>query len=411
MRRVFVTGVGIVSPSGLGWRPFWHALLAGQGTIGRISRFDASTHSCQIGGQVPDDAYEHIVDPRKLRTTSHASRLALAAVDQALTDARLNLSTYEPTLVGVAVGTALGGWIDGEQQFGVLLERGSKRVNPFLVTGAGNHAPGIEVASAIGAQGAQFTFSSGCPSSLQAIGHAASLIASGTLDICIAGGTESPFSPMVMAALGRTHELSTLNEQPGAASRPFDVAHGGMVLSEGSCLLVLEAEEIAASRTAQPYAEILGASWSCDAKGMYDLDPSGETGGRTVHRLLRSCGLTPGDLDYICAHANGSPAFDRKETSVLTRALGEFAATVPVSSIKGVLGHPFGAAGAFETAATLLAFKNQLIPPTHNLETPSSECALHHVMGDPRPAALRRALVTSYGYGGVNAYLALKKPE
>jgi act minimal PKS ketosynthase (KS/KS alpha) len=291
------------------------------------------------------------------------------------------------------------------------LERGAKRVNPFLVAGAGNHGPGVEVATAVGAQGPQVTFSSGCPSSLQAIGHAANLIAAGTIDICLAGGTESPLSPVVVAALTRTQELSTTNDDPARASRPFDIRHNGMVLSEGSCFLVLESENSAAERGVHAYAEILGSRSSCDARGLYGVDPDGQAAARAVHGLLRACKMTPVEIDYICAHANGSPTFDTKETRVLKCAFGEFAAQTPISSIKAVLGHPFGAAGAFQTAACALAFEHQVIPPTHNLDTPDPQCDLAHVARIPRESSVATALVTSYGYGGLNSYLLLRKPE
>jgi 3-oxoacyl-(acyl-carrier-protein) synthase len=182
-----------------------------------------------------------------------------------------------------------------------------------------------------------------------------------------------------------------------------------MVLSEGSCFLVLESEDSASGRGAHVHAEILGSSSSCDARGLYGQDPDGVAGGRAIHGLLRACDLTPAHLDYVCAHANGSPVFDRKEALVLRQALGEFAARVPVSSIKGVLGHPFGAAGAFQAAASALALEHQLIPPTFNLDAPDPDCDLTHVAGLPLEEPLETALVTGYGYGGVNAYLLLRK--
>ncbi len=181
-----------------------------------------------------------------------------------------------------------------------------------------------------------------------------------------------------------------------------------MVLSEGACFLVLEREELARSRGARVYAEVLGGTSSCDARGLYHFDETGEAGARAIHRLLERTGVTVDQIDYVCAHANSSPAFDRKEALVLKRAFGEFAAKIPVSSIKGVLGHPFGASGAFQTAAAALAMQHSLIPPTHNLEDPDPECDLDLVIGEPRPATIRHALITSYGYGGVNAYLLLR---
>jgi act minimal PKS ketosynthase (KS/KS alpha) len=410
MTRVLITGIGIIAPSGLGRVAYWDAIVSGRTMIGRINRFDPTSYACQVGGQVDDALLDQAVEPRKQRVTSHASRLALVAAEQSLADARLSSDAYAPESIGVCTGTALGGWVDGEQQYGVLLERGAKRVNPFLVSGAGNHGPGIEVAKAIGAQGAQVTFSSGCISGLQALGYGASLISDGSLDVCVAGGTESPLSPMVIAALVRTQELSTTNDDPAGASRPFDIAHNGMVLTEGACFLVLESEQNAIRRGARVYAEIVGSLTSCDAQGMYAFDATGNSGGRAIHRLLRVHGLSPADLSYVCAHANGSPAFDHKETFVLKKALGEFAARVPITSIKGVLGHPFGAAGAFQVAAAALAYEHNLIPPTHNLTAAAPECDLEYVMEQPRVLHSGTTLITSYGYGGVNSYLILRRP-
>ncbi|MBI4515139.1 MAG: beta-ketoacyl-[acyl-carrier-protein] synthase family protein [Deltaproteobacteria bacterium] len=410
MQRVLITGIGLIGPTGNGLDAFWQSLVEGRSGIGRITRFDPTSYPCQVGGEVRDLSYEDLLDPRKLRTTTHVTQLALGAAELALRDARLPAAFYDPELVGVCLGTALGGWREAEQQHSILMERGARRVNPFVANATPNYSSGVEVAGAIGARGCQLTFSSGCPASLHAIAHGAALVASGDLDMCIAGGTESPLIPMVMAGMGRTLELSTFDGDPAQASRPFDRAHCGMVLSEGSCLFVLEAAERVARRNARAYAEILGSASSCDANGLYCSDPSGETGARAMHRAISRSHLTAADIDYVCAHANSSPAFDRKETLVIKRAFGEWAARLPVSSIKGVLGHPFGAAGAFQSAAAALAIRHQLIPPTHNLHTPAPECDLDYVPGSPRPARIRTSLVTSYGYGGVNAYLVLGEP-
>jgi 3-oxoacyl-(acyl-carrier-protein) synthase len=407
--RVYITGIGVVAPSGLGHARFWDAIVNGKPLIGPITRFDASSYACRIGGQVDDALLDEFIDARKQRTTSHATRLALVAAELALRDAHLDLRAYAPESIGVCIGTALGGWVDAEQQYAILLDRGAKRVNPFIVSGAGNHGPGIEIATAIGAEGPQVTFSSGCPSSLQALGYAASLIRDGTVDVCLAGGTESPLSPMGIAALSRTQELSTSNDDPAKASRPFDTNHNGMVLSEGSCILVLESERRAIERGTYSYGEILGSNSSSDAKGLYGLDLTGHTGARTIHKLLEASNLTPLDIDYVCSHANGSPGFDKKEAGVIRSAFGECAARIPVSSIKGVLGHPFGAAGAFQIAAAALAVRSETIPPTVNLENPDSDCSLMHVESIALSKKISLTLTTSYGYGGLNSFLLVRK--
>jgi len=205
-------------------------------------------------------------------------------------------------------------------------------------------------------------------------------------------------------------ELSNMNDAPERACRPFDRDHCGMVLSEGSCVLVIETAERAAQRGVAPYAEVLGFASSCDGQGLFDLDETAEVAARTVFRVLRRAGVVQTEIDYVCSHANSSRAFDRKETLVLKKAFGEWAPRLAISSIKGVLGHPFGASGAFQVAASGLAIRHGLIPPTHNLETPAPECDLDYVAGKARAAIVRNALVTSYGYGGVNAYLVLAAP-
>lgn len=406
-RSAAITGIGLVAPTGAGHGPFWAAVTAARPCLHRLRRFDPTGLACQIAGEVDDDCYADLVDPRKVRTTTRASRLALAASALALSDARLPAHAIPPQAFGVTVGTALGGWADAEQQVAVALERGTRRVNPFIVAGSGHHGPGIEVASAVQAQGPQATFASGCPSSLQAVAYAAQLIASGAVEACLAGGVETPLSPIGFASLCRTNELSSECDAPARASRPFDVAHSGMVLSEGSCFLMLEELAQARRRGATVYATVLGAAQSCDAQGLYAVETSGRIAATALRQLLERVQIGPRDIDYICAHANAAPAFDRKEIRVLSEAFGEFLPTIAISSIKGVLGHPFGAAGAFQTAAAALAIATGTIPPTANLDVPADDCQARHVIGPSLRTVVRRALITSYGYGGVNASLLL----
>jgi len=406
-RTTVITGLGVLGPTGAGHERFWDAVCSGRSAIRLLDCFDTSGFPCRIGGQVADADYVGLLEPRTLRTTTRVAQLALAAASLALADAHLGRDAVAPTAMAVTLGTALGGWIDAEQQAAILLERGARRVNPFIVAGSGNHGPGVEVAAAAGAQGPQVTFSSGCPSSLQAIAHGAALIESGIVDVVLAGGAEAPLSPLGFAALCRTNELSTANDDPTRAARPFDATHGGMVLSEGSAFLVLEEATHANARGARAYARVDGAAFSCDARGLYGMDEAGGAGATALRRLLAVAATAPGAIDYVCAHANAAPVFDRKELTVLNAALGESLPGIPISSIKGVLGHPFGAAGAFQAAATALAIAHGCVPPTANLLTPDPECRALHVMGGPLRRPVRTALVTSYGYGGVNGYLLL----
>lgn len=409
--RVAITGIGIVGPTGLGPQPFWQALLDQQPAIRRLSRFDATSYPCQVGGEVPDLSYENLFEPRKRRSTTHVAQLALAATELALQDAGLPSCPEPAQLTAVVLGTALGGSRDGEQQHIILLERGARRINPFIANVSGAYGISLEIAGKLSAQGPVITFSTGCSASSQAIGHAASLIASGHVDLSVTGGAESPLSPLVFAGMSRTLELAASNGNPDTASRPFDRDHCGIVLSEGACILILEPFHRARSRRARIYAEILAESSSCDGAGIYSVDPSGSAAARALHHALRCADLSPDRLDYVCSHANSSPTFDRKEAAVLTAAFGEYATSVPISSIKGVMGHPFGASGAFQTAAASLAIHNRIIPPTTNLNEPDPLCRLGHVRGQPMPRDVHTALVSSYGYGGLNTFLILGHPD
>ncbi len=411
MRTVAITGIGAVSPFGAGTAPLWRGIVGPISCIAPTTRFDSSSFSNRVAGQVEDSVLDTLIAPHTSRSMAHSTRLMHGAAKLALADSVFDRSLIPKSASGVFIGTALGGWREGERQSSLMRERGTTRVNQLLVTGAGCYAAAVDVAELVGAQGEHLTISNGCPSALQAISLAASKIAAGDLVHCVAGGTESPLSPTIVAALARSGELSTETTHPGRASAPFDSTHCGMVLSEGATALVLEPMGVARERDAHVHAVIVGGSASCDAIGLYGMEKFGEAGATAIHALLRRNDLSPEDIDYVCAHANSSPAFDRKEAVVLRRAFGEFAAKIPVSSIKGVLGHPFGASGAFQTAAAAMAIQNSLIPPTYNLENPDPECDLDLVMGEPRKKTIRHALVTSYGYGGVNAYLLLRNPN
>lgn len=410
-RKVVITGIGFVSPCGSSLEAFWSALVEGRSGLRIIDRFDPSPFACRVGGQVDDEELQSL-DPRYFRIVSHATQLGLLAIRRALNDAGLSPDSWEdPNAVALLVGTAVAGLRAGEQQFAVLLERGARRVNPFLANGSLPFATAAEMAASARAQGPQLTITTGCTASTQAIALGQRLVAAGDAEVVIAGGAESPLTVFVFASMGRTMELARETANPARASRPFDRNHNGIVLSEGACMVVLEDHNRARARGARVYAEVLGGTSSCDARGLFHTDPTGETGANSIRALLRQRGLTPANVQWLCAHANSSPVFDSKETKVAKAAFGEWAAKVPVSSIKAVLGHPFGASGAFQTAAACLAFRHQRIPPTHFLEHPAEDCDLDYVPNVARAALLEHILVSSYGYGGANAYLLLRHPE
>jgi 3-oxoacyl-[acyl-carrier-protein] synthase II len=406
-RPVVITGIGLIAPTGVGRTAFWEALCVPRPATTRPTRLSTAGFRCDVVGQVPDGGWKDLLEPRTRRTAAAATQLLLAAGVLALCDAQLEPEAVPPDRRGVSVGTALGGWRTAEEQLELLHARGPGRVNPFLASGAAPYGAGAALATLFGAQGPHATFASGCPASVQAIAYGAACVARNDVDVCLVGGVEWPLAEVVIAGMGRTHELCTTAGDPARASRPFDAAHAGIVLSEAACVLVLESGAHADRRGARAIAAVLGDGASCDARGLYGDAPDGAAGARAVHDALRRSGLGADDVGWVCAHANSSPAFDVKEALVLRAAFGDRVARLPVSSIKGVVGHAFGAAGALQAAAAALALAEATLPPTANLERPAAGCELHHVLGRARALQPEAVLVTSYGYGGVNACLVL----
>jgi len=409
--RVLITGIGIVGPTGAGKEPFWNILLEGRSVIRPLTRFDASTYPCKIAGEVSDQEYLNLIDPKRMRRMPLVSRMAVAATKLALQDARSPSRWPDPYRVGVVSGTSLGAYKEGAEQAIVLHERGIDRVNPFLTLSSYYHSIAGEIAIEAGAQGMNLTQTVGCPSGLCAIGMAADLIRHGRLDACVAGGSEAPIFPVVFAGMCQARELSTMNEQPSRASRPFDVGHNGIVLSEGSCIFILESEGHARQRNATAYAEVAGYAVGCEAHEMYGIEPTGSNAARTFELALDDAGCSPAEIDYISAHGNSCPRWDRKETAIFKKVLGALAYEIPASSIKGAIGHNFGAAGAFQVASVAMAFETGLLPPTANFEEPDPLCDLDYIRGTPRPKNADVCLISNFGYGGVNAFMVLKRPD
>src|ERR1700687_1710225 len=299
-RGVSITGIGVLAPTGLGKEIFRDAIINGYPVIGLITRFDATSYPCGIAAEIRDDGYRSLIAPAKLRTATRTTLYALAATELALRDAHLSAAEYAPHERGVVFGTSLGGWHEAQQQFAILMEKGAHRVNPFLLNGSANHAPAMEVAVVTQSQGTHATFSTGCCASMHAIGHAAELVARGEIECCVTGGTEAPISPLVVAAMGRTRELCCATDDIARASRPFDRDHSGFVLSEGSAVLVLEANGRARARGASIYAEVLGHASAMDATDIFKVDQSGVAGARAIQACLARSGICAQDLDYVC---------------------------------------------------------------------------------------------------------------
>jgi 3-oxoacyl-[acyl-carrier-protein] synthase II len=408
-RRVVITGMGVVSPVGIGKEPFWRSLVQGHSGIRRLTRFDPSGYDCQIAGEIPDESYKNLIEPKRLRRMTHVAQLAVAATHMALEDAHLGLSWQNPYTAGVIVGTSLGSLKDGLEQQSILLERGANRINPFLTVSLHINAISAEVAITAGSQGLAFTVAGGCASSLCAIGVATDMIRNGTLDVCLTGGAESPLHPLAFAGLCRTQELATLNEAPQQASRPFDQGHNGLVISEGSCILILEERARAERRGAPIYGEVLGYALGCEAYEAFGLEPSGENATHTLQQALDRAHVVPTEIEWINAHGSSCPNWDRKETRILKKALGDTAYSIPISATKSVMGHAFGAAAAFQVASAVLAMQHGWLPPTINLHTPDPECDLDYVPNEARAFAPQVCLVNSFAYGGINSFLLLRK--
>lgn len=410
-RRVVVSGIGVVGPTGVGKEAFWSGLISGRSGIRPVTRFDASTYPCRVAAEVIDETYLDPLEPKKIRRMPHTTRLAVGAARLALNDAGFEYPGYDPFRTGVVVGTSLGSLSDASQQHTILLERGMGRINPLLALATYYHSTAGEVAIEAGAMGTNLTQSVGCASGACAVAVGADLIRSGTLDVCIVGGAESPVTPLVFAGMGRGGELSTLNEIPERASCPFDLQHCGLVVGEGSSVVILEELDHARRRGPFLYAEVLGHSIGCEAHDLYSLKDDDEPAAATLTSAIRLSGLSPDQIDYVSAHGSSCPKWDRKETRVLKRAFGEYAYKLSISSIKSMLGHSFGAAGVFQLAATVLSMTRGIIPPTVNLNDPDPACDLDYTPNAPRSLRPAHSLISNFGYGGVNAFLLLGSAE
>lgn len=410
MRRVVVTGIGLLTPLGNDTASTWGALVAGRSGIGRITSFDVSAYEYSIAGELKGFEPEAHVDAKLLRRVDRSSVLAMAASKQAVTDAGLDIANEPPGTVGVVLGTGIGGahLIVESQQ--VLDAKGPRRVSPFLITSMlPDTATGL-VAIALGADGANFAVTAACGTGGAAVGEGAELIARGDAGIVLAGGFEAPLRPVYYAGFQAMRALAE-HEDPTAASRPFDRDRNGFVISEGAGVLVLEELEHALARGAHIYAEFLGAATASDA---FDMAAPVEDGGgiiRAMRRSLERGSVQFDTIDYINAHGPGTPIGDRVETRAIRTVFGPYADRLMVSSTKSMIGHLMGAAGAVEAAVAALACERQVVPPTINYTTPDPDCDLDYVPNEARSATVRYAMSTSVGLGGHNSSVVFGRWE
>ncbi|GAB6157689.1 beta-ketoacyl-ACP synthase II [Desulfotomaculum varum] len=408
-KRVVITGMGVISPIGIGLAHFWESLTAGVSGIARITRFDPSEYSTQIAGEVKDFDYSKYLDKKEGRRMDKFSQYAVVAAAMALEDAGLDLSALDKDRTGVIVGSGIGGMETFEEQCRVLVNRGPGRISPFLIPMMIANIAAGQIAIKFGLRGPNITTITACASSGNAIGDAFKLIQRGGAEAVITGGTEAPITPLSVAGFCAMKAMSTRNQEPTRASRPFDADRDGFVMGEGAAMLVLETLEHAQKRGANIYAEIIGYGSSCDAYHITAPDPEGAGAAAAMQMALADGGLKPEDVQYINAHGTSTPVGDTAEVTAIKRVFGEHAYKLTVSSTKSMTGHMLGAAGAVESVASVLAIVHDVVPPTINLENPDPACDLDFVPHQARRMPVQVALSNSFGFGGHNVTLAFKK--
>jgi beta-ketoacyl-acyl-carrier-protein synthase II len=407
---VVITGLGAVSPLGSTLEQYWDGLLQGCSGIRRITQFDPSDFPCQIAGEIPDFNVEAYMDRKEARRTPRACQIALAAAIQAVKDARLPEIMPNPERAGVLFGTVIGGGDKFEEGIFVMRDSGPGKVSPFMLPAGIPNIPAFMIARQFQCLGPNNTISTACATGTQAIGEAAELIWRGKADVVITGGTESMVRDWCVASFSNMHALPVhYNDQPEKASRPFDARREGFVIAEGAAALVLESEAHARARGARVYAEVAGHASSADAYHIAAPGPDGLGPVRAMRWALEDAGLAPEAVDYINAHGSSTPLNDAIETKAIKAVFGEHAYKLAVSSTKSMIGHPMGAAGALEALACILAIHRGWIPPTINYEFPDPECDLDYVPNQARQAQVNVTLSNSFGLGGQNACLVLRK--
>jgi len=408
-KRVVITGIGMVSPLGLGTRENWDALVRGTSGVGPITRFDTSAFSCRIAGEVRGFNPEDWVGKKDVKKMDLFIHYALAASDMALKDAAFTVTPAEAERVGVYIGSGIGGLPSIERQHSVLLGEGPRRISPFFIIGLIVNMASGQVSIRYGAKGPNQANSTACATGTHAIGDAFEIIKRGDADVMIAGGAEGVITPLCVGGFAAMRALSTRNDDPQTASRPFDRDRDGFVIGEGAGIVLLEEYGHAVKRNARVYAEVTGYGISGDAYHVSAPSEDGDGPIRVMRNALRSAGLEAAQIDYVNAHGTSTPQGDVVETKAIKAVFGARAGKVAVSSTKSMTGHLLGGAGGLETAITALAVHHDTAPPTINYTTPDPECDLDYVPNEARRLTIRHALNNSFGFGGTNAAVILSK--
>ncbi len=404
-----VTGVGLVSPLAIGTQANWDAILAGKSGIGPITRFDASQYSARIAGEVKDFDPLQFVDKKDVKKMDVFIQFALAASQFAVDDARLKVTAEIADCIGVFIASGIGGFQTIEREHQELIKGGPRRISPFFIPASIINLAAGQVSIRFNARGPNLATCTACTASAHAIGEAYEIIRRGDADIMIAGGSEAAITPMGVGGFAAMRALSTRNDDPQRASRPFDKDRDGFVMGEGAGICILETLDSARNRGASIYCEVVGYGLTSDAYHLTGQPEEAHGAIRSMTMALKKAGIQPSQVNYINAHGTSTPINDPTETRGVKGLFGEHAYKLAMSSTKSMTGHLLGAAGGLEAGITALAIKHQMAPPTINLENPDPACDLDYVPHKPRPMQIRYALSNSFGFGGTNGTLLMKK--
>jgi 3-oxoacyl-[acyl-carrier-protein] synthase II len=408
-RRVVVTGLGLVCAVGNTAESSWQCLLAGRSGVGPITHFDAKDFACQIAAEVKNFDPLNFIEKKELKKMGRFIHLALAATDEAMKMSGLQVTPENATRVGVHIGSGIGGFDVIEREHSELLKGGPRKISPFFIPAAIVNLAAGQVSIRWGAKGPNEATCTACTTSAHSIGDAMKIIARDDADVMIAGGTEAAITPMGIGGFAAMRALSTRNNEPEKASRPFDAERDGFIVGEGAGILMLEELEFARRRGAKILAELVGYGMSADAYHITQPAAEGEGAYRVMMNTLKDAKIRPEQVDYVNAHGTSTPIGDREETKAIKRTFGEYAKKVAVSSTKSMTGHLLGGAGGLEAGICVLALRDQVIPPTANLENPDPECDLDYVPNKARKAKLEYVLTNSFGFGGTNGCLLFKR--
>jgi 3-oxoacyl-[acyl-carrier-protein] synthase II len=401
--------MGVIASLGHNVNDFWANILAGKCGIDRVSLFDAKDYNCQIGAEVRGwDATQHM-DPKEVRRNDRYTHFGFCAAKQAIADAKLDMTKEDADRVGVIIGSGIGGMLTIENQHKVLMERGPRKVSPFMIPALISNMCGGLVAIELGARGPNFGVVSACSTATHAIGESLRMIRTGEADVMICGGAEAAITPLAYAGFCSMKAMSTCNDTPQKSSRPFDLNRDGFIMGEGSAILVVESLEHALARGARIYAELAGYAATCDAYHITSPDPDGKGLSLSMTRALSDARLRPEDIDYINAHGTSTPYNDKFETLAIKKVFGDHARKVNISSTKSMTGHLLGAAGSIEAVISIKAIESGEIPPTINYETPDPDCDLDYTPNVKRSAKVNAVLTDNLGFGGHNASLVFRR--